>query len=137
MTDAVIDPFDQALGARIRVRREAHRITQAQLAVACGVTFQQIQKYERGINRIAAGRLALIAVALKCHPGDLYFDADAPSIDADAGDVFNQLRRTHEGPDLAECYMTMPEDRRASLINVARALAAPSAAEVSRMLQAA
>ncbi|WP_312687263.1 helix-turn-helix domain-containing protein [Brevundimonas nasdae] len=133
MTEVALDPFDVALGARIRVRREALKITQAQLATACEVTFQQIQKYERGINRVSAGRLALIAAKLKCHPGDLYSDQHQD----DADDAVAQLRRTHDGSDLAACFMTMPEDRRTSLINVARALAAPSAADTARLLQAA
>ena len=47
MNDAV-DPVDIAIGGRIRARREELRITQAQLAAGAGVTFQQIQKYERG-----------------------------------------------------------------------------------------
>ena len=53
MSDAV-DPVDIAIGARIRARREELRITQAQLAAGAGVTFQQIQKYERGANRVVA-----------------------------------------------------------------------------------
>lgn len=133
MTEVALNPFDVALGARIRVRREALKVTQAQLADACEVTFQQIQKYERGINRVSAGRLALIAAKLKCHPGDLYSEDQAN----DADDAVAQLRRTHDGADLAECFLRMGEDRRTSLINVARALAAPTAAETTHILQAA
>ena len=133
MTEVSLNPFDVALGARIRVRRETLKITQAQLATACEVTFQQIQKYERGINRVSAGRLALIAAKLKCHPGDLYSDQQQEDTD----DAVAQLRRTHDGSDLAQCFLIMAEDRRTSLINVARALAAPNAAETARVLQAA
>lgn len=64
MTDAV-DPVDVAIGTRIRSRREELRITQAQLAAGAGVTFQQIQKYERGVNRVSAARLLQIAAVLK------------------------------------------------------------------------
>ncbi|KAK0341969.1 hypothetical protein LTR94_024213, partial [Friedmanniomyces endolithicus] len=64
MNDAV-DPVDIAIGARIRTRREELRITQAQLAAGAGVTFQQIQKYERGVNRVSAARLLRIAAVLK------------------------------------------------------------------------
>ena len=64
MTDAT-DPVDIAIGARIRTRREELRITQAQLAAGAGVTFQQIQKYERGVNRVSAARLLQIAAVLK------------------------------------------------------------------------
>lgn len=64
MSDTV-DPIDIAIGARIRSRREELRITQAQLAAGAGVTFQQIQKYERGVNRVSAARLLQIAAVLK------------------------------------------------------------------------
>ena len=64
MNDAV-DPVDIAIGGRIRSRREELRITQAQLAAGAGVTFQQIQKYERGVNRVSAARLRQIAAVLK------------------------------------------------------------------------
>ncbi|MFN3837329.1 MAG: helix-turn-helix domain-containing protein [Brevundimonas sp.] len=64
MNDAV-DPVDIAIGGRIRARREELRITQAQLAAGAGVTFQQIQKYERGVNRVSAARLLQIASVLK------------------------------------------------------------------------
>lgn len=66
-----IDPIDLAIGARIRSRREALRITQAQLAAGSAVTFQQIQKYERGVNRVSAARLLQIAAVLKTTGADL------------------------------------------------------------------
>ncbi|WP_312595737.1 helix-turn-helix transcriptional regulator [Brevundimonas sp.] len=79
---AVNDPVDIAIGARIRVRREARRITQAQLASAAGVTFQQIQKYERGVNRVAAARLLQIAHALRTTGADLLGELEAGDLDA-------------------------------------------------------
>ncbi|QYC12084.1 helix-turn-helix domain-containing protein [Brevundimonas nasdae] len=68
---ADIDPTDIAIGARIRTRRETLRITQAQLAAGCAVTFQQVQKYERGVNRVSAARLLQIAAVLKTTGADL------------------------------------------------------------------
>lgn len=61
----LVDPVDVAIGTRISARREELRITQAQLAAGAGVTFQQIQKYERGVNRVSAARLLQIAAVLK------------------------------------------------------------------------
>jgi len=58
------DPVDIRLGAAIRARREELQITQAKLAAQIGVTFQQVQKYERGVNRIAASRLVRIGEVL-------------------------------------------------------------------------
>ena len=75
--DAVIDAH---IGQRIRRRRRQLGLTQNQLAVACGVRFQQIQKYESGANRIAASRLWKIAQALQVPLGD-FFDGlpEAPA----------------------------------------------------------
>ncbi|WP_395942923.1 helix-turn-helix domain-containing protein [Brevundimonas sp.] len=65
------NPFDVRLGATIRTRREHLNITQAQLADRIGVTFQQIQKYEKGVNRVAASRLVDIAAVLDSSAGEL------------------------------------------------------------------
>jgi len=59
------DPMDIALGAAVRIRRRTIGMSQEALAEQCGVSFQQIQKYESGANRIAASRLWKIAQALE------------------------------------------------------------------------
>lgn len=56
-TKGTPDPVDKHVGQRLRVRRSLLGISQEKLADAIGLTFQQIQKYERGTNRISAGRL--------------------------------------------------------------------------------
>jgi transcriptional regulator with XRE-family HTH domain len=61
-------PTDKHVGGRIRMRRHMLGMTQETLGNAIGVTFQQIQKYENGKNRIGAGRLQQIADALSCEP---------------------------------------------------------------------
>lgn len=58
------DPVDIAVGARIRLHRMARGMSQDKLAKALGISFQQVQKYERGANRIGASRLRRIAEAL-------------------------------------------------------------------------
>jgi len=72
--------IDRALGERLRAYRKAAGITQAQLAKTTGITFQQIQKYETGANRISFSRLVELAQALDCRVmdvvGDLIADAD-------------------------------------------------------------
>jgi transcriptional regulator with XRE-family HTH domain len=57
---------DREIGARIRLRRKALGVTQIALADALGVTFQQVQKYEKGVNRVAAGTLLKLAQRLDC-----------------------------------------------------------------------
>ena len=68
--------FDVAIGQRIRERRRSVGMSQAALAEATGVTFQQIQKYEHGTNRISFSRLVEICEALKCSVADLISDID-------------------------------------------------------------
>lgn len=65
------DDLDRALGNAIRLRRHSLNLSQAQLAGACGISFQQIQKYENGGNRVSFSRLVQIARALDCWVGDL------------------------------------------------------------------
>ena len=62
---AVPDPIDVSIGARLRLRRLAMGFSQETLARSLGITFQQIQKYERGTNRIFASRLFHLARVLR------------------------------------------------------------------------
>jgi len=59
------DPIDVAVGARVRIRRRWLGLSQTQLATALGITFQQVQKYERGANRVSASMLVKIAAKLE------------------------------------------------------------------------
>lgn len=63
--------LDIAIGKALADRREAVGMTQRRLGEAIGVTFQQVQKYETGKNRIAASKLVLAATALKCDVAEL------------------------------------------------------------------
>ncbi len=63
--------IDRTIGARVRARRLQLRMSQERLAGEIGVTFQQIQKYEKGVNRIAASTLIDIAGSLKIEPAAL------------------------------------------------------------------
>src|SRR3546814_9395586 len=62
---AAPDPIDVSIGARLRLRRLSMGFSQETLARALGITFQQIQKYERGTNRIFASRLFHLARVLR------------------------------------------------------------------------
>ena len=73
-------PLDLEIGARVRARRKQLGISQVELGERLGVSFQQMQKYERGANRISASSLVTLAEALECRPADLLGveDAGAP-----------------------------------------------------------
>lgn len=68
------DARDAEVGRRVRSRRLECRLSQTELADGIGVTFQQVQKYEKGVNRIGAGRLQRISEALEV-PITFFFDA--------------------------------------------------------------
>jgi transcriptional regulator with XRE-family HTH domain len=72
-------PLDRFVSEKVRARRKEIGMTQQALASSIGVTFQQLQKYEKGTNRISAGRLLTIARVLKM-PVARFFDGapDAP-----------------------------------------------------------
>jgi transcriptional regulator with XRE-family HTH domain len=76
-------PIDAHVGARVRLRRTLLGMSQEKLAEALGVTFQQIQKYERGVNRIGASRLFDIARVLDV-PISFFFDDMAPELGGSA-----------------------------------------------------
>jgi transcriptional regulator with XRE-family HTH domain len=61
-----VQEADKVVGQRIRARRNQQGLGQAELGNALGVTFQQIQKYEKGTNRVSTGRLVQICEALEC-----------------------------------------------------------------------
>lgn len=73
---------DRAIGARIKALRKVRGLSQTALATALGVTFQQVQKYENGQNRVSAGRLQVVAKFFEVSVSSLYGDdteASAPS----------------------------------------------------------
>lgn len=64
--------MDKLIGKRIRIERQAVGMTQETLARKLGITFQQVQKYEKGANRVAVGTLILIARAIGVQPISLF-----------------------------------------------------------------
>jgi transcriptional regulator with XRE-family HTH domain len=73
-----VNPIDRHVGARLRVQRMVRGVSQIALAEAVSVSFQQVQKYEKGQNRISASRLQEIANVLRVTP-DLFFDRASES----------------------------------------------------------
>lgn len=69
--------FDVQIGARVRVERLEAGMSQERLAYKLGLTFQQLQKYEKGVNRIAAGHLFEIADVLN-KPVEVFFEGCRP-----------------------------------------------------------
>ncbi|MFL5068459.1 MAG: helix-turn-helix domain-containing protein [Xanthobacteraceae bacterium] len=80
------DPYDVEVGRRIRARRVAKQMSQMDLAGRLGLTFQQVQKYEKGTNRVAAGRLKRIARILEVPILYFFDDTDEFGNDGVAAD---------------------------------------------------
>ena len=92
-------PVDVHVGKRIRHRRWMVGMTQQQLGEAVGIKFQQIQKYERGANRISASRLYDIAKVLGV-PINFFFDHIDEEIEGRPGPDSHGLRKTQEALDV-------------------------------------
>jgi transcriptional regulator with XRE-family HTH domain len=119
------EELDIALGAAIRLRRRTLGISQEMLAEQCGVSFQQIQKYENGANRISFSRLAQIAAALHCRVGDLI--AVLGSEDSGPQDRALHVRMALPGAlDLLEAYEALSPAVRAAMVGLFRTLAVPT-----------
>jgi transcriptional regulator with XRE-family HTH domain len=127
------DPMDVALGAAVRIRRRTIGISQEALADQCGVSFQQIQKYENGANRISFSRLVQIARALQCRVIDLMDVLDGPDQET-TGDLDLLTRmRTPGALELLAAYEQMPPEARTSLVSLLRAVTGPSSAVATRI----
>jgi transcriptional regulator with XRE-family HTH domain len=114
------NPLDVAIGARLRVRRRAAGLSQQKLAERLGVTFQQVQKYERGTNRIAGSTLILIAEALET-PASYFLGENAGGPVNDEA-LVNIAQRG--ASDLLKQYVTIRSPKlRAALLQLVKALA--------------
>ncbi len=89
--------IDINVGARIRLRRNLLGFSQTKLAASLGVTFQQVQKYEKGINRVGASRLQAIATVFDV-PVSFFFE-DSASPEADGKPLENDFTQFLETPE--------------------------------------
>jgi transcriptional regulator with XRE-family HTH domain len=116
--------IDVHLGKRLRRRRRLLGLTQQQLAGACGVRFQQIQKYECGANRISASRLWQLSEALEVPVGYFYDGlGEIPRQDeiAAAGESTGEMS-SKETLDLIRAYYQLGERPRRRLLDLAKSL---------------
>jgi transcriptional regulator with XRE-family HTH domain len=106
------DPIDIHVGKRIKLRRTLLHISQEQLASDIGVTFQQVQKYESGHNRVSASRLFDISRVLNC-PIAYFFEDIGPET---TGDRSTPAARGNEGvTDEAVAFDVDPMQRTETL----------------------
>ncbi len=115
-------PVDVHVGKRIRHRRWMVGLTQQQLAEQVGIKFQQIQKYETGMNRVSASRLWDISKALEV-PVVFFFAGLEGSQEQKVGGVPVDLLSDKEAMGLVRSYYSLPEKQRRRLFDLAQALA--------------
>ena len=137
-TDRMPNPVDVHVGLQVRLRRKELKISQEKLAETLGLTFQQVQKYERGANRISASKLYEIARTLRV-PMAWFFeglsdpsegrDDDAPP--PDSASFAHEFLLTQEGIDLASLFPRLRQRRvRRRLVELVRSLTEEDEAEI-------
>ena len=125
------DPIDIHVGSRVRLRRTMLGLSQEKLGDSLGITFQQIQKYEKGTNRMGASRLQNIAVILKT-PVAFFFEDAPQSVDNTAGEEINEASSPNyvvdflsssEGVQLNRAFMKIEDvNIRRRIIELVKAL---------------
>ncbi|WP_262691482.1 helix-turn-helix domain-containing protein [Kordiimonas aestuarii] len=120
------DPIDVHVGQRVRARRKMLGLSQTQLGTELGVTFQQVQKYERGTNRIGSSRLFRMSTTLDVPVAYFFEGAETklPGYNAASegldGDAFDR----QETQELVEAYYRIADPRiRKKVLGLARLLA--------------
>ncbi|MBM2293864.1 helix-turn-helix transcriptional regulator [Sulfitobacter pseudonitzschiae] len=104
-------PIDVHVGNRIRALRQSLKLTQSGLASQLGVTFQQIQKYETGANRVSASKLALISDVLDVPIGRFFPEG------------YQDRSLSIEERTLIDNYRSADDGSKASLLNIAAKIA--------------
>lgn len=120
---AEVGLMDKQIGARVRAARLEARMSQEKLGEALGLTFQQVQKYEKGTNRIAGPRLIQIGKALsKPTAYFLHNIGDAAYDGQQASDDLDTMLGTTQGRDLVKHWHLMKPIQRSALLVMAEAL---------------
>jgi transcriptional regulator with XRE-family HTH domain len=141
--DKAPNPIDVHVGLQVRVRRKSLGISQEKLADALGLTFQQVQKYERGANRISASKLYEIARTLHV-PTAWFFEGledpvgEGSASTAASGDAarVQAFLMTSEGMALANLFPRITERRvRRRIVELVRSMAEDDA-DVAEMADA-
>lgn len=132
------NPIDIHVGRRVRQRRKTLGVTQERLAEDLGLTFQQVQKYERGANRVSASKLYEIARSLRASIG-YFFEGladpatahDAPGMAEPSTEQFvTEFLMTPEGLELAELFPKIRKARvRRRVLDLVRSMVEDEAAE--------
>lgn len=121
-TSRAADPRDREIGRRVRAQRHAKGFSQKKLAEEIGVKFQQVQKYESGVNRIGSGRLQRIAEVLGVSV-DFFFADEPMTRSGEARSLLDDLQ-VEGAVRLVRAYSKIPHYRlRYALLQIVECLA--------------
>jgi transcriptional regulator with XRE-family HTH domain len=129
MTPKAPNPIDKHVGSRVRMRRLLVGMSQEKLGTALGITFQQIQKYEKGSNRIGASRLQEIAGILGVQVSYFFEDAAGEAMqegfgEKKGGDYIADFVSSSDGLQLAKAFMRITDPKvRRRIVDLVAALA--------------
>lgn len=113
-----MNPIDAIVGKNLRETRIKRGMSQDELAKAVGLTFQQIQKYERGANRISASRLVELSKAMGVFVTDLFTGVDAEAKEIETRSLA-EMKREHK---VVEQYGALPDDIQKALATLVQAM---------------
>jgi transcriptional regulator with XRE-family HTH domain len=103
--------IDRQVGLRVRMQRLVLDMSQQELAAALGVSFQQVQKYEQGLNRIGAGRLQQLAEILRVPVGCFFEDFPMPGRRKALPSYISDFLTNAEGHALSKAFMSIRDER--------------------------
>jgi len=127
-----VHPTDRHVGSRVRMRRLMLGLSQTSLGDALGLTFQQVQKYEKGTNRISASRLQQLSNILQVEVP--FFFEGSPDVGgeqqiqtgAPSPQYVSDYLATSDGIHLTEAFMRIPNAKiRRSIVDLVEAIAGP------------
>ena len=117
--------IDLQVGANIRSLRLRNRVSQEALAERLGITFQQVQKYEKGANRISASRMVMVCRALGCEIGDLFEGTEDVSLGSstDAAPLPSRARQSQASMKGGQLLDAISRKQRTAVLSLLRTLA--------------
>lgn len=130
------DPIDLHVGKRVKMRRMMLNLSQSDLGDESGISFQQVQKYEKGVNRVSASRLQEFAKCLDV-PVSFFFEglsSNGAKLKNAPEDLAQKLLLTREGIDLVKAFVSIQDKAlRRSIVTMVEEIANEDATTASRI----
>jgi transcriptional regulator with XRE-family HTH domain len=127
MAKRIVTAIDRHVAAQIRIQRKARGLSQTELGKALGVSYQQIQKYENGKNRLGASRLQQIANVLDVAP-DFFFEGESARVLGSSGAketaLIQDFISSRDGIHLSKAFLKISDAKmRRSIVALVKQIA--------------